>query len=181
VNMSIWICNDLTLLQVIRMCTPIFCHVAKAAYLKRIETDTVVSFLDALRGLGVFCDTLFQQIVFKLEDGPLKNSISYTMGTHSRNFDKKMKSLKKQFIKSTTDATGIKHTVIILVCYNTIYVFIWFLAMKYMIRVRCAYPRGMKHAQSWNEAYTVMYTLSRGMKHAQSYILQMIPHWSLFP
>ena len=96
------------------MCTPIFCHVAKAAYLKRIETDTVVSFLDALRGLGVFCDTLFQQIVFKLEDGPLKNIISNTMGTHSRNFGKKMKSLKQQFIKST-NATGIKHTVIILV------------------------------------------------------------------
>lgn len=98
------------------MCAHIFCHTAKAAYLKRIETDTVLSFLDALRGLGVFCDMLFQQIVFKLKDGPLRNVISNTMGTHSRKFDKKMKSLKEQFIQST-GATGIKHTVIIFLCY----------------------------------------------------------------
>ena len=47
--------------------------------------------------------------MFKPKDGPLKSSISNTMGTHSCKFDEKMKSLKEQFIEST-DATGIKHS-----------------------------------------------------------------------
>lgn len=124
----------------IRTCASIFCHAAKAAYLKRVETDTAILFLDALRGLGVFCDTLFQQIVFELKDGPLKNSINNTMGIHSRKFGKEMKRLKEQFMQSM-DATGIKHTVIIFACCYVHLLFFDNEIYEYMIRVRCAYPR----------------------------------------
>lgn len=94
----------------VRRYAPIFLNVAKDAYNKRIKIDTVLSFLDTLRGLGAICHILVQDTVAMLKDGPLKDSISSNMGTHSFKFNRKLNSLKEEFMASA-EAEGIKHTV----------------------------------------------------------------------
>jgi hypothetical protein len=94
----------------VRTYAPIFLNVAKDAYSKRIEIDTVLSFLDALRGLGAICHILVQDTVAMLKDATLENSINSTTGTLSLKFEKRLNNLKEEFLASA-EATGIKHTV----------------------------------------------------------------------
>lgn len=89
---------------------PVFVNAAKDAYSKRIEIDNVLSFLDALRGLGVICHILVQDTVAMTKDAVLENSLNSYTATHSLKFEKRMNNLKEEFLASA-EATGIKHTV----------------------------------------------------------------------
>lgn len=84
--------------------------VADDAYQKGIKIDSIPSFIDALRGLGVVCRILVQDTVAMLKDGPLKNSISSAMETQSHEFDKKLDIL----LEELKVATEKKHTVCLL-------------------------------------------------------------------
>lgn len=70
--------------------------VADDAYQKGIKIDSIPSFVDALRGLGVVCCILVQDTVAMLKDGPLKNSISSAMET-----DKKLNILLEELKVAT--------------------------------------------------------------------------------
>lgn len=94
----------------VRTYAPIFLNVSKDAYSKRIEIGTVISFLDALRGLGAICHILVQDTVAMLKDAPLESNINRCMGTHSLKFERRLNNLKEEFMASA-EATGIKHTV----------------------------------------------------------------------
>ncbi|KAL6649454.1 hypothetical protein ACP70R_013678 [Stipagrostis hirtigluma subsp. patula] len=98
-----------TIHQMIRTYATIFCNVAEDAYQSRIKMDTVLSFLDALRGLGAICHILVQDTVTKIDDGPFKDSIASHMVTYSHEFHKKMSNLKDEFMM----ATEMKHTTFI--------------------------------------------------------------------
>ncbi|KXG40186.1 hypothetical protein SORBI_3001G504800, partial [Sorghum bicolor] len=98
-----------TINLMVRTYAPIFLNVAEDAYNKRIEIDIVVSFLDALRGLGAICHILVQDTVAMLKDAPMENSINRRTGTHSSKFEKRLNNLKEEFMASA-EATGIKHT-----------------------------------------------------------------------
>lgn len=56
--------------------------------------DAIISFLDALRGLGTVCHMLVEDIVDKVKDGPLKDSIACSMDDSTQEFDKQVNSLK---------------------------------------------------------------------------------------
>ncbi|CAL4954887.1 unnamed protein product [Urochloa decumbens] len=100
-----------TINKMVRTYAPIFVNVAKDAYSKTVEIDTVLSFLDALRGLGAICHILVQDTVAMLKDAPLEKSINSITGTHSFKFEKRLNNLKEEFMASA-DATGIKHTLV---------------------------------------------------------------------
>ncbi|TVT98928.1 hypothetical protein EJB05_55741, partial [Eragrostis curvula] len=95
-----------TLNQMVRMYTPIFRNVAEDAYRKRIKTDTILSFLDALRGLVTVCHVLVQDTVAMLEDDSSKHRVSKNMLTYSNEYSRKANNLKEVFITA-----GIKQTV----------------------------------------------------------------------
>lgn len=88
----------------------VFLNVAKDAYNKRIERETVLSFLDALRGLGAICHILVQDTVAMMKDADREDFINNYIATHSLKFEKRMNILKEELLAST-EATGIKHTV----------------------------------------------------------------------
>ncbi|KAL6645088.1 hypothetical protein ACP70R_016696 [Stipagrostis hirtigluma subsp. patula] len=98
-----------TIHQMIRTYATIFCNVAEDAYQSRIKMDTVLSFLDALRGLGAICHILVQDTVTKIDDGPFKDNIASHVVTYSHEFDKTMSNLKDEFMM----ATEMKHTTFI--------------------------------------------------------------------
>ncbi|KAL6850175.1 hypothetical protein ACP4OV_020802 [Aristida adscensionis] len=106
----------------IRAYTSIFCNVAKDAYHQRIKKETVLSFLDALRGLGAICHILAQYTVAKLDEGPLKDDITLHMETDSHDFGKAVNNMKHE----VTRAAELKHTIVMEILSN-----------------------GMKHAQSY--------------------------------
>uniref|UniRef100_K3XSF1 Pectinesterase inhibitor domain-containing protein n=1 Tax=Setaria italica TaxID=4555 RepID=K3XSF1_SETIT len=87
--------------QMVRACTSVFCNVAADAYHKRVKMETIISFLDALRGLGAVCHILVEGIVAKLEDGPIRNIITSYMDKHSQEFDNKVNNLKDEFKLAT--------------------------------------------------------------------------------
>ncbi|KAF8677984.1 hypothetical protein HU200_046341 [Digitaria exilis] len=64
--------------------------------------ETIISFLDALRGLGTICHMLVEDIVDKLEDGTLKDSITCSMDDSTQEFDKQVNSLKMAATMSST-------------------------------------------------------------------------------
>nr|CAB3474023.1 unnamed protein product [Digitaria exilis] len=94
--------------QMIMSYASIIRDVADDAYQKGIKIDSIPSFIDALRGLGVVCRILVQDTVAMLKDGPLKNSISSAMETQSHEFDKKLDIL----LEELKVATEKKHTVV---------------------------------------------------------------------
>ncbi|KAF8677985.1 hypothetical protein HU200_046342 [Digitaria exilis] len=96
--------------QMIMSYASIIRDVADDAYQKGIKIDSIPSFIDALRGLGVVCRILVQDTVAMLKDGPLKNSISSAMETQSHEFDKKLDIL----LEELKVATEKKHTVCLL-------------------------------------------------------------------
>ncbi|RLN21816.1 hypothetical protein C2845_PM07G20260 [Panicum miliaceum] len=73
--------------QMVRAYTSIFCNIVEDAYHGRVKMETIISFLDALRGLGAVCHILVEGTVAKLEDGLIKNKITYYMDKHSQEFD----------------------------------------------------------------------------------------------
>lgn len=60
----------------VRTYATIFCDVAEAAYHQKIEMETTLSFLGALRGLGAIGHIVVQDTMAKLRDGHFKN-LSY--------------------------------------------------------------------------------------------------------
>ncbi|KAL6614658.1 hypothetical protein ACP70R_036928 [Stipagrostis hirtigluma subsp. patula] len=82
--------------QMVRMCATIFCNVAEDAYQMKIEMKAILSFLGAFRSLGAICHILVQDVVAKLKDGPLKNSITGPMYTNSQEFYKKLNDLEDE-------------------------------------------------------------------------------------
>jgi hypothetical protein len=72
----------------VMMYTPIFCNVAENAYRKRIKTDTVVSFLDALIGLCAIFHVVAQDTVAMLVDSPQKNKMTEKMERQSHQYYK---------------------------------------------------------------------------------------------
>ncbi|KAK3161700.1 hypothetical protein QOZ80_1BG0080350 [Eleusine coracana subsp. coracana] len=113
-----------TLNQMVRTYAPIFRNAAEDAYRKRIKRNTVLSFLDALRGLVTICRALVQDTVAMLEDcHPSKNSITEEMARPSREYDRKEKNLKQEFITATFERTvpniflAFRHSVVSLLSY----------------------------------------------------------------
>ena len=91
----------------VRAYTSLFCNIAEDAYHGRVTMEAIISFLDALRGLSAVCHILVEDIVAEVEDGFIKNTITYCMDKHSQEFDNKVNSLKDQF----TLATKVPHKV----------------------------------------------------------------------
>ncbi|KAL6615873.1 hypothetical protein ACP70R_038143 [Stipagrostis hirtigluma subsp. patula] len=87
--------------QMVRTYASIFCNVAKDAYHKRVEMESIISFLDALRGLGAICHILVGAMVAKVELGPIKDSITSYMDTQYQEFDKKLINLTDEFTLAT--------------------------------------------------------------------------------
>ncbi|KAJ1297579.1 hypothetical protein BS78_01G387500 [Paspalum vaginatum] len=69
--------------QMARTYASIFCNVAEDAVYKNFKTETILSFIGALRGLGAICHILVQDTVAKLKDGCSKNCITDHMGKYS--------------------------------------------------------------------------------------------------
>ncbi|KAJ1254361.1 hypothetical protein BS78_K078000 [Paspalum vaginatum] len=80
--------------QMVRTYAAILYNVADDAYHKKIGTETTLSFLGGLRGLGAIFHILVQDTVAKLKDGHLKNKITHLMDTHSQEFYKKVNNLE---------------------------------------------------------------------------------------
>jgi phage tail protein X len=58
----------------VRAYTSIFCNIAEDAYHGRVKMETIISFLDALRGLAAVCHILVEGIVAKLQDSCRRKS-----------------------------------------------------------------------------------------------------------
>ncbi|RLM92478.1 hypothetical protein C2845_PM08G23200 [Panicum miliaceum] len=101
--------------QMVWAYTSIFCNIAEDAYHGRVKMETIISFLDALRGLGAVCHILVEGIVAKLEDGHIKNTITYYMDKHSQEFDNKVNNLKDEFTLATKVHA---HKIVIQILYN---------------------------------------------------------------
>ncbi|KAL6615875.1 hypothetical protein ACP70R_038145 [Stipagrostis hirtigluma subsp. patula] len=82
--------------QMVRTYATTFCNVAEDAHQMKLEMEAILSFLGALRGLGATCHILVQDVVAKLKDGHLKNSITHRMDSRTQEFDKKMNDLEDQ-------------------------------------------------------------------------------------
>ncbi|XP_066378636.1 uncharacterized protein [Miscanthus floridulus] len=87
--------------QMVRTYATILYNVAGDAYHKKIGTETTLSFLGALRGLGAICHILVQDTVTKLKDGHLKNKITHHMDTYSQEFYKKVNNLEDEVARIT--------------------------------------------------------------------------------
>ncbi|KAG2591092.1 hypothetical protein PVAP13_5NG444800 [Panicum virgatum] len=87
--------------QMVRAYTSLFCNIAEDAYHGRVKMEAIISFLDALRGLSAVCHILVEDIVAEVEDGFIKNTITYCMDKHSQEFDNKVNNLKDQFTLAT--------------------------------------------------------------------------------
>lgn len=95
--------------QMVRTYATIFCNVAEAAYHQKIEMETTLSFLGALRGLGAIGHIMVQDTIAKLKDGHFKNTIICYMNKHSEKFVKMVKNLEDETAenKSWQAAIGI--------------------------------------------------------------------------
>ncbi|RLN24367.1 hypothetical protein C2845_PM07G20270 [Panicum miliaceum] len=104
--------------QMVRAYATIFCNIAEDAYYGRVKIETIISFLDALRGLGAVCHILVESIMGTLEDGPIKNTITSYMDKESQEFDSKVNNLKDEFTLATKVHPH-KHIVIGILYYGT--------------------------------------------------------------
>lgn len=95
--------------QMVRTYATIFCNVAEAAYHQKIEMETTLSFLGALRGLGAIGHIMVQDTMAKLKDGHFKNTIICYMDKHSEKFVKMVKNLEDETAekKSQQAVTGL--------------------------------------------------------------------------
>lgn len=87
--------------QMVRTYATILYNVAGDAYHKKIGTETTLSFLGALRGLGAICHILAQDTVTKLKYGHLKNKIIHHMDTYSQEFYKNVNNLEDEVARIT--------------------------------------------------------------------------------
>ncbi|XP_052163274.1 uncharacterized protein LOC127780407 isoform X1 [Oryza glaberrima] len=104
--------------QMVRTYTTIFCEVANELYHNRVTMETILSFLDALGGLGAITHILVQDTVDKLHNGLLKKKITHDLDALSHKFDKEMNILKDNFKRETridgymvVDYTSVNETV----------------------------------------------------------------------
>uniref|UniRef100_A0A0E0EE57 Uncharacterized protein n=1 Tax=Oryza meridionalis TaxID=40149 RepID=A0A0E0EE57_9ORYZ len=102
--------------QMVRTYTTIFCEAANESYHNRVKMETILSFLDALGGLGAITHILVQDTVDKLHNGHLKKKIAHDVDALSHKFDKEMKNLKDDFKRATrievVDHTSVNETVL---------------------------------------------------------------------
>uniref|UniRef100_A0A0E0LN43 Uncharacterized protein n=1 Tax=Oryza punctata TaxID=4537 RepID=A0A0E0LN43_ORYPU len=115
--------------QMVRTYTTIFCEAANESYHNRVKMETILSFLDALGGLGAITHILVQDTVDKLHNGLLKKKIGHDLDALSRKFDKEMKNLKDDFKRATridgykvVDHTSVNETISHGVSYTESYV-----------------------------------------------------------
>ncbi|KAF2923830.1 hypothetical protein DAI22_07g223400 [Oryza sativa Japonica Group] len=104
--------------QMVRTYTTIFCEVANELYHNRVTMENILSFLDALGGLGAITHILVQDTVDKLHNGLLKKKITHDLDALSHKFDKEMNILKDNFKRETridgykvVDYTSVNETV----------------------------------------------------------------------
>lgn len=76
--------------QLVRSYATTFCKAAEDAYHKRVQLDTICSFLGALGCLGAIAHVLVEDTMANLEDGHLKSKVTHQLDTDYHQFSKKM-------------------------------------------------------------------------------------------
>ncbi|VAI89784.1 unnamed protein product [Triticum turgidum subsp. durum] len=107
--------------QMVRTYATIFCNVAEAAYHQKIEMETTLSFLGALRGLGAIGHIMVQDTMAKLKDGHFKNTIISYMDKHSEKFVKMMKNSEDETVESKSWQGSDRYTIILSDRYGSVY------------------------------------------------------------
>ncbi|KAM0922307.1 hypothetical protein ACQ4PT_006247 [Festuca glaucescens] len=97
-----------TVHQMVRSYATILCKAAEDAYHKRVQIDTICSFLGALGCLGAIAHMLVEDTVANLEDGHLKSKITYQLDTYYHQFSKNMNVLNEEIkLTERTEIVGI--------------------------------------------------------------------------